>query len=228
LCVLLALGLLAGCREAKIPGASADRNRTSVLGGFGPAAKTPAAPPLTDANGQPIPAPPVPAQAAARTVRAGDESALALWVQDGHVTSSFFARGFGWTAPQPLETILGHASDPQIAANGQGKAMAVWRHTLGNIQSLRFSRFDAGTGWSAPDVMPGALPRPDAAGAQDAPRLQMDAQGNVTAQWASGLAASEVQTSHYVEGSGWSRALSDRIASTTPALPARPASPPAL
>jgi hypothetical protein len=192
------------------------------MGGYGPGVQAPAPAPLTDAHGQVIPAPPVPAPAVAQTVRAADEAALALWVQDGHVTGSFYARGFGWTAPQPLETIRGQASDPQLVSNGQGKAMAVWRHTVGNIQSLRFSHFDASAGWSVPDVMPGALPRADTAGVQDAPRLQMDAQGNVTAQWPSGLAAREVQTSRYLEGQGWSRALSERVASASPASPASP------
>ncbi|MDB5901100.1 MAG: hypothetical protein JWP41_4702 [Ramlibacter sp.] len=219
-CLLVACGL-AACRDAKLPQAGAERSATATMGGYGPGPKTTAPAPLTDVHGQPIPAPPVPAQALAQTVRAADEAALAVWVQDGHATASFYARGFGWTAPQPLETIHGQASDPQLVSNGQGKAMAVWRHTVGNIQSLRFSHFDADAGWSLPDVLPGALPRADAAGVHDAPRLQMDAQGNVTAQWASGLTPGEVQTSRYIEGRGWSRALSERVASASPASPGR-------
>jgi hypothetical protein len=54
-------------------------------------------------------------------------------------------------------------------------------------------------------------------GGQDAPRLQMDSEGNVTAQWASGFASREMQTSRYIEGRGWSRALSERVASASPA-----------
>jgi hypothetical protein len=76
--------------------------------------------------------------------------------------------------------------------------------------------------------MPGALPRPDvagAAGAQDAPRLQMDADGNVTAEWRSGLNAAEVQVSRYAPGAGWSRALSQQTASASPASLGHPAAP---
>jgi hypothetical protein len=99
----------------------------------------------------------------------------------------------------------------------------MWRHTVGSIHSLRFSRFESGTGWSLPDVVPGALPRPDSdgpAGAQDALRLQMDAAGNVTAQWPSGFAANEMQAADYLAGRGWDRAVSERLASASSASPA--------
>jgi hypothetical protein len=225
-CLLLGLALTA-CRDAKMPAGGSSGNAAATMGGYGPGPTAPA-PPLLDAQGQAIPLPPVPGNAGLRAARSGDDAALAVWVRDGHVVAASFARGSGWTAPQPLEQIHGQASDPEIASNGHGTAMAVWRHTVGNIQSLRFSRFDAASGWSTPDVMPGALPQPDVAGAagvQDAPRLEMDAQGNVTAEWRSGLNAAEVQVSRYAPGSGWSRALSQQTASASPASLGHPAAP---
>ncbi|HEY8359885.1 MAG TPA: hypothetical protein VIL30_20710, partial [Ramlibacter sp.] len=112
------------------------------------------------------------------------------------------------------------ASKPQLAGNGQGVALAVWQHTVGSIQSLRFSRYDSTSGWSVPDVMPGALPRPPSRlpqGAAAAPQLHMDAQGNAFAQWPSGFADNEVQTARYVAGQGWTRALSEPVTATAPA-----------
>jgi hypothetical protein len=155
----------------------------------------------------------VPAGVRAQAVRSGEDSALALWVQDKHVVSSTWSNASGWSAAQPLEDIYGVASDAQLASNGRGAAMAVWRHTVGRIESLRFSRFEQGAGWSRPDVMPGALPRPDAGLAvDDGPRLEMDASGNVTAQWPSGFQPDEVQTARYVDGQGWTDAASAPVA----------------
>ena len=37
----------------------------------------------------------------------------------------------------------------QLAANAEGKGLAVWRHTVGSIDSLRFSHFTPGAGWKA-------------------------------------------------------------------------------
>ncbi|MBE7368351.1 hypothetical protein [Ramlibacter pallidus] len=217
--VLAAMVALSGCGD-ELP-KSAGVNNTAVLGGYAPGqARTPEGQVLTDGRGQPIPPAPVPAGVQAQAVRSAEEGALAVWVQEGHVVASGWTRDGGWTPPQALEEIYGVASDPQVAGNGRGSAMAVWRHTVGSIHSLRFSRFDTASGWSVPDVMPGALPRPDVSGPGDptVPRLQMDAEGNVVAQWPSGFAADEVQTARYLAGQGWSAASSERMAAN-PAAP---------
>lgn len=208
---------LAGCHKGEAPQSA--NNRTAVLGAHGPNG------PLTDAAGQAIPAPPAPAHTPVQTARTSDASAVAVWVQDSHVMASAWAQPAGWSPPQPLEQIYGQASDPQLASNGQGSAMAVWRHTVGNIRSLRFSRFDAKTGWSTPDVVAGALPRPDVPGVapDDAPRLQMDAQGNVVAQWPSGFQPNQMQQARYVAGQGWTAPVSERLASGPAASPGSPA-----
>jgi hypothetical protein len=215
--VLLLAGLaLAGCGDR--PAA----NDTKVLGGQGtPAAEAPV---MVDADGRAIPRPPVPAGTPAQVARSGDEAALAVWVQDGHVVASAYAPGTGWSPARPLEEIYGEASDPQLASNGHGAAMAVWRHTVGSIRSLRFSHFDATLGWSTPDVLPGALPQPDAQGAgeDDAPRLAMDEDGNATARWPSGFAPGEEQVARFVPGKGWSRPASEPVVSAaSPAHPVR-------
>jgi hypothetical protein len=220
--VLLATALaLAACGERQ-----AARNDTSVMGSAAPAAPRAADPPeLTDGSGAAIPAPDVRGATELRMARSGDTGALAVWVQGGDVFTAMFERGRGWSAPQPLEQIFGEASDPRIAGNANGQAMAVWRHTVGSIQSLRFSRFEPATGWSGADVVPGAMPRPHAGGAgadHDALQLEMDARGNVTARWPSGFDADQMQVARYAAGEGWSRALSEPLAAA-PAGPAAPA-----
>jgi hypothetical protein len=219
LALMLALGVLAGCRDAKV------ENNTAVLGGHGQRSpQDPALTPLADSQGRTIPAPPT--RAPAQVVRSGDEAALATWIEDGHVVTAAWAAATGWSAPQPLERIYGESSEVRVASNGQGQAMAVWHHRVGNIHSLRFSRFDA-NGWSLPDVLPGALPRPAVAGTppgQNAAQLQMDARGDVVARWPSGFHASELQVARYTAGEGWSRAVNESVASAPNASPAPRAS----
>jgi hypothetical protein len=223
---LVLLALLAGCGERQ---ESAQRNNTAVLGSNGPGPSRPGgAFALTDDQGRAIPPPPAPARAFVQGARSGDDQALAVWVQDGHVAAATWTRAAGWTAPQPLERIYGDSTDPRLASNGKGEAMAVWHHRVGNIHSLRYSRFDAASGWSIPDVLPGALPRPNVGArpdAPDAPRLQMDAEGNVVAEWPSGFHANETQQARYTAGQGWTRATSEPVASAPSASPANPAPP---
>ncbi|WP_325111326.1 hypothetical protein [Ramlibacter sp.] len=186
---------------------------TAVLGGNG---GDEAARSASDRRALEVPPPPAPAGTPAQVVRTGEDTALAVWVQDSHVVSAAYGRAGGWSDARALEEIYGTASDAQLAGNGRGAAMAVWRHTVGNIQSLRFSRFDTASGWTAPDVLPGALPRPHAEGAtddQDAPQLTMQQDGSVTARWPSGFAEGEEQLARYTPGQGWSPPVAAPLAS---------------
>jgi hypothetical protein len=220
----LAALALAGCGDRPGPASGQPANPTAVLGGSAPDPQAPGTP-LVDGQGQPIPRPDAAGDAQPQMVRSGADTALAVWVQDGRVMASAFQRARGWSAAQPLESIHGEASEPRLASNGAGVAMAVWRHTVGNIRSLRYSRFDPAAGWSAPDVLPGALPRPHqpAGTGRDAPQLRMDGRGHVIARWPSGFNAAEMQSARFEPGQGWSRAVSERMASTPSASPALPA-----
>lgn len=199
-------------------------DHTAIMGGSDGQSREASAPALTDARGRTIPYPRLPADAPGHVTPAGEEHAVAVWIQDHQPMASTYAPTSGWSPPQPLESLFGEASDAQLVANAAGTAMAVWRHTVGSIQSLRFSRFEPAAGWSVPDVMPGALPRPP--GQATPPRLEMDAAGNVTAQWPSGFDERETQASRYTVGQGWSRAVSVRLAAAAPASPSPRAGPP--
>lgn len=173
----------------------------------------------------PIPLPRgLPPRTSVQLASVGDDAALAVWVEDGTVLAAGYERGAGWTAPLPLEDIYGVATDVQLASSGRGTALALWRHTVGRIESLRFSRYVQGLGWSEPDVLPGALPRPRVADAvpglagPNAPRLQMDALGNAIARWPSGFAPAEVQVARYLADRGWTRPQGEPVAAA-PSLP---------
>lgn len=215
----LALLLLAAALAACSDEAPESNETTRVLGGFGPHGT--ANPALSDSGGGRIPLPPAPSGIAAQVTPAGDDSALAVWIDANRVVGSRWQRDVGWSAPEPLERIYGESREVQLVGNGR-LAMAVWQHRVGNIHSLRFSRFD-GLAWSLPDVVPGALPRPAVAGAppgSEAPRLEMDDLGNVTARWPSGFHAGEMQIARYAEGTGWSAAANEPLASA-PAAPSQ-------
>lgn len=200
--VAASLCTLAGC-ERNGAGSAASPNNTAVMGGYGP-------PPSASTAG--VPPPPAPRGARAELANAGDDATLALWEDRGTVYASRHTPGTGWEPARPLEDIGGEASNLRLASNGNGVAMAVWQHTVGRIESLRYSRWEAQRGWTPPDVMPGALPRPRQPGktagglVEDAaPRLEVDAQGNARAQWLSGFAPDQVQASTYVPGESWAR-----------------------
>jgi hypothetical protein len=133
-----AILLLAACGDAPAPSAvSTHSNDTTVLGSASGPQGAPAS--LRDASGRAVPAPSLPPDTTAQIALTGPDTALALWVEDGRAVTAAWNPGFGWSAPQALERIFGQASDVQLASNGRGEAMALWRHTVGNIESLRFS-----------------------------------------------------------------------------------------
>jgi hypothetical protein len=166
---------------------------------------------LADAQGRAIPPPPAPRTAVARVAYDSPESVLAAWIDQGVVLASRYTRTTGWSLPVALERIGGDATELALASNGHGVAMALWRHSVGQVDSLRYSRFEAPAGWGTPDVLAGALPRrpqPGAGGGTRVspaavPRLEIDARGNAQAQWQSGFDRNQLQASRFVAGQGW-------------------------
>jgi len=149
----------------------------------------------------PYPPPPAPAGAAVASIHDG-KGAIAVWIFKDLVHGARYTPAAGWVEAGPLEEIAGTASDLQLAGNGKGDAMAVWRHTVGSIHSLRFSRFESDTGWSVAGVVPGMLPRGVASG--PTPVLQVDPIGNANLQWPSGFSDVAMQSTRFIEARGWS------------------------
>ncbi|MBC5764270.1 hypothetical protein [Ramlibacter albus] len=191
------------------PAMASTANNTAVLGSYGGTTPTPQPSSVLSlpgsgtalsANG--FPRTPAPAGAEVEVAALPGGAALAVWTQDGHLRGSRYAPGAGWGAPQDVDTIRGEPSDLELAANANGEAMAVWRHTLGEIQSLRYARWQPASGWSPPEVIPGVLPRRLNSAVR--PKLVMDNEGNVTLQWPSGFGGTSAQVTRYEAGRGWS------------------------
>ena len=71
--------------------------------------------------------------------------ALAVWTQsDGtqfDIWANRYTVGTGWGTAQLLETNAGHASEPQIAVDATGQALAVWEQHDGTRDSIWANRY---------------------------------------------------------------------------------------
>jgi hypothetical protein len=89
----------------------------------------------------------------------GSGRAVAVWGQDAGIRSRQFVPGRGWSPPEALpQTGPGNAFDPEVAVNGIGTAVAIWRQTetpeSGPVRVWSSRREPTG-GWSAPAAIDG-------------------------------------------------------------------------
>lgn len=140
-----------------------------------------------------------------------DGKAMLVWVdggQFGPVSAKHFDPATGWQATVLLDG--SNTTDPQVAMDGSGKAVATWGH--GNFTS---SYYLPGTGWSAITLLPG---QDYFAWSSD---LSMNASGNAVLT-VSGLNASPTPSyeSAYVHfyspGVGWS--VESRVPQIIPSM----------
>jgi hypothetical protein len=137
----------------------------------------------------------------------GAGNALAVWKQwDGtrdSIWSNRYVAGSGWQSAQLIETgDAGSAFDPQIAMDGAGNALAVWRQSDGMHYNIWSDRYVAGSGWQSAQL----IEIDDASDAYD-PQIAMDGAGNALAVWhQSDNTHSSIWFNRYVAGSGWQSA----------------------
>lgn len=113
----------------------------------------------------------------------GSGNAVAVWKRyDGNVdivqSSRLLAGGVSWSTPVNVSPDGIQAATPQVAVDGEGNAVSVWRSygvdgTI--IQSSRST--DGGASWSTP-VQLSVYP-----GSSDNPQVAVDGEGNVAAVW---------------------------------------------
>ena len=137
-------------------------------------------------------------------------NALAVWAQDDGTENSVFANRYTassntWGTAVAIETdnVIGHsASEPQIAVDANGNALAVWAQSDGIRDSIWANRYTAGSGWGT-----AALIETDDAGAAYTPKIAIDATGNAMAVWAQwdGTQTS-IFANRYTAGTGWGTA----------------------
>lgn len=150
--------------------------------------------------------------AAPRPALASDGIAQVIWIEERTITEAVIASRYtaagGWTAPDEI-SVSDAITDPEIAIDRTGNAIAVWRQSQdvnGTRELLPYAaRHTEGTGW---DNTPGAI------GNRDAfyPKIAFDASGHALAVWfeldlALPLASAySVWGNRYTNGSGWTSA----------------------
>lgn len=115
------------------------------------------------------------------------------------IGSNRYEVGSGWGDP----TLIGvnataDATEPQVAVDGSGNAMVVWRQYDGTHRSVWANRYEVGSGWET------ATPIEAFNGNTTYPQIAMDAAGNAIAvwgQWDDG--PNSIWSNRYVVGEGW-------------------------
>lgn len=130
---------------------------------------------------------------------------LAVWQQnDGtreNIWANRFVPGTGWGTATLIETNdAGDAVSPQVALNGSGKAVTVWRQNDGQGgEDIWANRFDPDTGWG-----PAELIETDNLGDGWSPQVAIDRNGSAVAVWAhwdNGLL--RIWANRFVADTGW-------------------------
>lgn len=137
-------------------------------------------------------------------------NAVAVWVQIDSTGTymNIWANNYSvathtWGTAAPIETGVGFSSNPQIAIDANGNALAVWQQDGNPSGSLRYdiwaSRYTAGTGWGTAAVID-----TDNAGSAITPQIAIYANGNAIAVWAQYDGTyGNIMTSRYTSGTGW-------------------------
>jgi len=113
----------------------------------------------------------------------GSGNAIALWYQydgshDSIYTNRFDAHSGSWQGETLIESSTESAGYPQIAVDGSGNAMAVWRQYNGSKYDIHANYFDARSGsWQG-----AALIESDT-GDTFKPQITVDGNGNAIALW---------------------------------------------
>ncbi|QCF27486.1 Ig-like domain-containing protein [Hydrocarboniclastica marina] len=127
-------------------------------------------------------------------------------------TWRFTTEDGAWGEAQLLEmSDIGRAADPQIATSADGTAMAVWRQHDGTYYSIYASRYVAGSGWQAVELLETSN-LANVFGAQ----VAVDGAGNALAVWQqSDGSTTSIYANRYTADSGWQGAELIETGSTT-------------
>jgi hypothetical protein len=129
--------------------------------------------------------------------------AIAVWQQsDGvrhNIWSNRYTPGNGWGRVELIESgDEGSASDPQIAVDAAGNALAVWAQFDGEGSNIHANRYSADAGWGSDEIIetqPGKASRP---------QIAVDAQGNAVAVWSQSFGSiGDIRSNRYLAGEGW-------------------------
>jgi len=149
---------------------------------------------------------------------AADGNAIAVWQQsDGtrtNIWSNRYTAGTGWDAAALIEhDDTGDATDPQVAVDGLGNAVAIWTQSDGLHNNIWANRYAADNAWGTP-----ALIESDNSGDASLPRIAIGTDGNAVAVWQqSDGARTNIWSNRYTAGGNWDTATLIESDDTGPA-----------
>jgi len=128
-------------------------------------------------------------------------NAVVAWVQDGSVWANQYRAGEGWGTPVLLEEDAESAEHPDVAMDGDGNAMVVWRQGDGTRYDIWFNRATPDGRWGTASL----VETEDASTAS--PRVAVNANGTAFAVWWQDQGAyATVWSSRYTPEDGWGKA----------------------
>lgn len=111
----------------------------------------------------------------------GSGTAIAVWEQSSSGDYNIYAIRYtpagGWGSTTLLELGAGNAGSPEIAMDGSGNAIAVWRQEDATSTSIYANRYTMLSSWG------GATLIEHESGVADLPRIAMDESGTAIAVW---------------------------------------------
>ena len=134
--------------------------------------------------------------------------ATAVWIQwDGslnNIWSNRYVVGTGWDSAVLIETDdAGHASNPQVAIDGSGNAIAVWQQDDGDRSNIWSNQYVVGTGWGTPTLI-----ETNDAGSARNPQVAVDDSGNAMVVWEHFDGTRyDIWSNRYDVGTGWGTAV---------------------
>src|SRR5947199_161390 len=140
----------------------------------------------------------------ARVAVNGNGVAVALWKQSNGVNhdiwSNIYVPGQGWGTATLMEANPNDGSEPWVAVDKNGNAMAVWRQYNGGEPdpSIWARDYVAGQGWGTATLIE------TDSGAADNPDVAIDSGGNAIAVWRQfDGTADSIYANRYLAGQGW-------------------------
>lgn len=140
---------------------------------------------------------------------------MAVWEQSDGVHKNIWARRYNavaneWETAGVIEASFADANTPQIAVDGNGNFIAVWREYEG-MQHRRYNlwanRYVAsGAGWGAAALVSdntndgAAIPNPTVSDNANTPHIAMDAAGNALVVWEQ---SNSIYANRYTVNTGW-------------------------
>ncbi len=134
-------------------------------------------------------------------------NAIAVWNQyDGmrfNIWANRYVAGSGWGTAELIETDnVGDATNPQIALDSAGNAIAVWHQFDGTRNNIWANRYIADSGWGTAEL----IETDDTENARF-PQIAVDAAGNAIVVWHQfDGARNNIWANRYIADSGWGTA----------------------